>query len=201
MAAGETFKASVIAQVTDGTAIVMDFGYADTDGNVHIDTNQAAGDFQTLVQALLLAALPDDTTIKKYRFACVKGTHKGEIGYVEGVNMAGEVSAVNRQPTEICISMKRSTGYASRRDRGRIFFGPVANVFTDNANVSKVAVTSNILTDALELLRANLVTQAAGLLPVILAADGSYIANHFVTRVSLGEVFTHHKSRRPRVGA
>lgn len=200
MAAGECFKASIICEGDDGTAYVFDYGFADTDGQVHIDTGIAAGNFQTLVQNYYVAALPTDVTIKKYRFACVNGAHKGEIGFVNDVNVAGEASAVNRYPNEIAISMRRSTGYASRRDRGRVFFGPVSAIWGNNANVNKVDLTAPALQDLRDLGKATLATQGAGLFPVILAANGTY-NGRIIVRVDIAEVFVHHKTRRPRVGA
>lgn len=200
MAANETFRASVIMEGNLGTAVVYDFGYVDNSGGgTHIDTGTAAGDFQTLVQATLVAALPTHITFKKYRFACVGGTHLGEIGYVDvppdTVTGSDESDVL---PMEICISLKRATGYASRRDRGRVFFGPCIRGFQSADNVDKV-VPSPYLEAVRDLLKANLVTQTVTLKPVILAGNGTY-NGRLITKVAIGEVFTHRKSRRWRVG-
>jgi hypothetical protein len=203
MAVGETFKATIIAQHNDGTAIINDFGYVDLAGSsAHIDTGTAAGAFQTLVQAVFVAAMVADVSIFRYRFACVGGTHKGEIGFVDvsggiaGANTSGEL------PKEMCISMKRQTGYASKRDRGRIFFGPVAldywagpTIAPDkvNAGVAEIVAVSNLL-------KANLTVSAVVLSPVILAGDGTY-SGKVINRVSIPSELVHRKSRRVRVGA
>lgn len=199
MAEGETFKATVISTTNNGNAIVFDWGYVDlSSGSGHIDTGIAAGDFQTLVQAKLLAALPEGVTIRKYRFACVGGTHNGEIGYVEtsGGGYEGSVDNSNMLPLEMAISMKRSTGYASRRDRGRIFFGPVASEFRSTENSDQTVITTE-LTNVLNLLKADLTTQSRTLRPVILASDGTY-SGRIIIKVAQGLVFVHRKSRRFR---
>lgn len=198
---GETFKASVIGQLDDGTAVVFDFGYAHIDSpNVHIDTSIAAGNFQTLVQQLMADALPTDYNFKKYRFACVSGANIGEIGYVDvSPPVAGGLSPVNRYPNELCASLRRSTGYSTRRDRGRVFFGPLATTLIDNANINKV-VTDTALVDVASLLKSNLVTQGVTLKPVILSSSGSY-NGRVVIKSSVAEVIVHRKTRRPRIGA
>lgn len=201
MAIGETFKATVIGELDDGTAVVFDFGYADTAaGSTHIDTATAAGDFQGTVQDDMANALPEDFTFKKYRFACVGGTAHGEIGYVDVTPAVhGQLTAVNRSPNELCAALKRSTGYAARNERGRIFFGPLSVTVHDNANVNKVDTGGLLLTVA-NLLKANLVTQTRTLKPVILNAAGGY-SGHFVTTASVAAVMVHRRTRRPRVGA
>lgn len=202
MATGENFKASVIAQLDDGTGVVFDFGYTDNvSGSVHLDMGIAAGNFQTLVQNTLALALPTDYSIVRIRFACVQGVHLGEIGYVEvSPPVAGSLSAVNRYPNEMAISVKRSTGFASRRDRGRIFLGPVSAELADNANVNKVIASNALLINVANLLKSNLTTGGVTLKPVILSSAGTYSGN-IVNRVSVAAVLVHHKSRRPRVGA
>jgi len=202
MAEGEHFKATIICQTNLETAIVFDFGYADvTAGAGHVDTGIAAGDFQTLVQAKLAALLPTPVAIMKYRFACVLGTHIGEIGFVEGDPI---IVGLNEPdyilPSEVCISVKRNTGYASRRDRGRVFFGPVGSNLRDPDNTDKVKTTDADLVNFRNLLKTNLVTQTRTLEPVILAADGTH-SGHKIVNVAIAEVFVHRKSRRLRVGA
>ena len=200
MANGETFKASVIGELADGTGVVFDFGYVDNNpSSVHLDTGTMAGDFQTLVQAIMATSLPDDYTFKRYRVACVSGAHAGEIGYVEvSPPVLGQASAVNRMANELCVSIKRATGHASRRDRGRIFFGPIPLGAMDNANVNKIVPT--FYSDVAELLKANLTTSATVLKPVILNSAGAYSGN-LVNRVGIADVIVHRKSRRPRQGA
>lgn len=201
MAEGETFKASAILQGSLGTAVVFDFGYVDLDsGTGHIDTNLAAGDFQTLVQSKMAAVLPEGVTFKRYRFACVGSTsHKGEVGYVEvDPPVTGTLGNEGVLPMEMCISLKRSTGYSSRRDRGRVFFGPVCIDFRDPNNVDFVAPTNN-LNLVRDLLKTNLVTNTRTLRPVILAADGTY-SGRTISRVAIGQTFVHRKTRRFRVG-
>lgn len=202
MATGENFKASVIGELDDGTAIVFDFGYTDNvSGSVHLDTATAAGNFQTLVQAVMANALPDDFHFRRYRFACVAGTHVGEVGYVEVAgDVPGAMSAVNRYPNELAVAVKRNTGYSSRRDRGRIFFGPVSTGLADNANVNKVIPDGANITAVANLLKANLTTGGVVLKPVILSSAGTY-SGHVVINVGVAAVLVHHKSRRPRTGA
>lgn len=202
MAEGETFRFSMIGQGNAGTAIVFDFGFVDlTSGTGHVDTGIAAGDFQTLVQAKIVACLPTEYTVKRYRCACVGGTHKGEIGYVEvDPPVAGGVDGDYILPAEMAISLKRSTGYSSRKDRGRVFFGPVCSQFHDAAtNIDFVVQDDANLNAVRDLLKTNLTTQTRVLHPVILAADGTY-SGRTVCNVSIGQVFVHRKTRRFRVG-
>jgi hypothetical protein len=201
MAALETFKASIIANLADGTAIVNDYGYTDdSSGTTHIDCGTGAGAFQTLVQATYIAALPSNWKTVRYRFACVGGTHKGELGFVEDATHQGALDSDNQLPAELCISMKRNTGHSSRRDRGRVFFGPVATDFINvDADWDKVPANP-LLTAVANLGKAALTVGGVTLHPVILAADGTY-SGRVVINVSIGPTFVHRRSRRIRVGA
>lgn len=197
---GETFRATVIASLNAGTtAVVFDFGYMDQSGGAtHLDTQTAAGDFQTLVQAALAAVLPSTLTFNRYRFACVGGTHVGEIGYVEvdpPVN-GGLAVVAGVLPNEICISLKRRTGYSTPHDRGRIFLGPVASDLWSTSPNKPDRTFADLIT-ARDLLALPLTTQAVELAPVILKADGTS-EGRMITHVAIGEVYTHRKSRRPR---
>lgn len=197
---GEIFKASVIGELDDGTAIVNDFGFFDsTSGSGHIDTGTAAGDFQTFIQAAMVAMLPDIYTFKRYRFACVNGPSIGEVGYVEvSPPVTGGASSTNRMPNEICICVKRSTGHAGRGDRGRIFLGPVAEAYVSDANHPDYAA-SDLLTLANKL-KANLTTQSRVLKPVLIKPDGTSNGRP-ILQVNVNRVFCHRRTRRPRVGA
>lgn len=202
MATGETFKCSVIGELDDLTAVVFDFGYVQLGGsaNDHIDTGTGAGAFQTLVEATMAAALPDDFNFVKYRFACVGGAHLGEIGHSFPANpLEGDLVSANRSPNELCASLKRSTGYASRRDRGRVFFGPLSTAVHDNGNVNKVDVAGPLLAVANKL-KSNLAVAGITLSPVILAADGTY-SGRIVINTSVAAVMVHRRTRRPRTGA
>lgn len=199
----QTFKASILCQdQTNGTAYTFDFGYRENSGTApHIDTGTAAGNFQTLVQAPFLAIIPERVNIVRYRFATVYGPYKGEIGFVEA-NQAGLLSiAGHLMPQEIAICLKRATGYASRRDRGRIFFGPVdpATFQQSEPNGDEVVTTVTDLVTVANLLKSNLTTGGHTLEPVILAADGTH-AGRTVIKVSIAPVFAHRKTRRLRVG-
>lgn len=202
MGLGENFKASVLMSISTGAAFVFDFGFTDNaSGTTHVDTGTAAGDFQTLVQAKLQAVLPDGVRFDRYRFACVAGSHAGEIGYVDvSPPVYGLADSTNALPCEIAISLKRSTGYASRHDRGRVFLGPVPAALRDTSNTDKVLLSDSSLQQARDLLKADLVTQTRTLKPVILAKDGSYFMGRVVTKVSIGEIFVHQRSRRIRQG-
>ncbi len=200
MALNETFRATVIAEVNTGQAIVFDYGYQQQSaGSEHLDTGTAAGDFQTLVQATLAAALPTGLTFKKYRFACVGGTHVGEIGFVVVDPAVTGAQDSDPLPLEIALSMKRSTGHASRRDRGRVFFGPIVEDLRDTGNSDKPLAGSSQLSDVCNLGKADLTTGGVTLRPVLLSGDGT-TTGHVITTVEVGDVFVHHKSRRLRVG-
>jgi len=203
MATGETFKASIIAQHADGTAIINDFGYVDLAGSsAHIDTGIAAGNFQTLVQAKFLLAMDSNVRIYRYRFACVGGTHKGEIGYVDVAGGIAGALGSGTLPKEMAISMKRQTGHASKSDRGRIFFGPVSTDFwlgpVSDVDLCDPGITP--LVNVADLLKATLTTGAVTLSPVILNAAGTYSGN-IINHVSIPSELVHRKSRRVRVGA
>lgn len=202
MAEGETFKATVIGRLQDGTAVCFDFGYVDlTSGTGHIDTGTAAGDFQTLVQAKLAAVLPDIFTFQRYRFACVGGAAKGEIGYVDVSPIVnGSLLGDGHLPNEIAISVKRSTGHSSRSDRGRIFLGPVAQGLLDADHLNSPDLTNSDLLAVKDLLKANLITGTRTLRPVILNAAGTY-SGRTVSMTSIGSIFVHRRTRRPRSGA
>lgn len=197
---GENFRATIIMQGNLGTAFVNDFGFTDNaGGSFHFDMGTAAGDFETMIQAAWLAILPDDVSIVKYRFACVHGPSLGEIGFVElNPPQPGLLTSSDQLPAEICISFKRNTGHASRRDRGRVFFGPVNGEFHQEPNPDLVTVTP-ALTTASGMLINPLTTQGHLLQPVILAADGTYSGRLVVNR-SIAPVFVQRKSRRFRVG-
>src|SRR6478672_5576815 len=143
MAEGDTYRATVIMRASAGTQIVFDFGYVDvSSGATHIDMGTAAGDFQTLVQGTLAAALPSTQTFIRYRFACLKTVQAGEVGYVDvDPPVVGDKTVTlvtDVLPLEMCVSMKRNTGHTSRRDRGRVFFGAVCSTFRDSVNVDKI---------------------------------------------------------------
>lgn len=201
MAAGETFKATIIGELDDGTAIVNDYGYVDdSSGTVHIDCGTAAGAFQTLIQAAYVAALPNNWHTVRYRFACVGGTHKGELGFVEDSTTVGALETDDQLPAEMCISLKRNTGHSSRRDRGRIFFGPVASFFVSGSTPWDKPIPGPLLTAVMNLGKATLTVSSVALHPVILAANGSY-SGRIIVNVGIGETYVHRKSRRLRVGA
>lgn len=197
---GELFRASIVMlHIPSGTAFVNDFSYADkSSGSTHIDTNVAAGDFQTLVQAKFQAALPESMNFVKYRFACVAGGHAGEVGEVVLTDTQnGELTGGTTLPNEVCISLKRSTGYATRRDRGRIFFGPVHSDLY-GASRNSPDLESGQLQDVMNLLKTNLVTQTRTLKPIILSSTNT-TNGHDIVRASIGHLYTHRKSRRPRL--
>lgn len=200
MATYQTFKASVIGFLTAGTRIVFDYGFYDDSGSSpHIDTGTAAGDFQTLVQATLAAALPTEFTFDKYRFACTFGTFMGEIGYVVvDPPVAGTLTGGSILPAEIAISMKRNTGLASRSDRGRVFFGPVHSNYQNTTNGDLVEPDAT-LTAVADLGKATLTTGSTVLKPGLIKSDGSSLL-HQIINTSFGPVFTHRKSRRFRIG-
>ncbi len=200
MAVNETFRASIIGQLTpSGTAIVFDFGYRDPSGSAHVDCGTAAGNFQTLMQSTFANALPSAFIFVRYRFACVSGAHDGEIGYTDVIPPVTGALGPEMLPPEIAISMKRNTGHASRRDRGRIFFGPVSPDYRQAPDNDLVLASATELINVSNKLKADLVTGATTLKPVILAADGSYSGND-VIQVAIGPIFVHHKSRRTRGG-
>jgi hypothetical protein len=200
MALNDTFRATIIAKMDNGTAIVFDYGYQQQSaGSEHLDTGTAAGNFQTLVQATYLAALHTTVGITRYRFACVHGDHVGEIGFVE-VDPPQQGSGDGALlPQEIAISMKRSTGYSSRKDRGRVFFGPCLAAYAPGTDFDLVDTTIAELQAVRDLGKATLTTGGVTLKPVLLAGDGT-TNGHVITRVAMGPVFVHHKSRRLRVG-
>jgi hypothetical protein len=203
MATGETFKATIIAQHNDGTAIINDFGYVDlAGGSTHIDTGTAAGAFQTLVQATFVAAMVSDVSIYRYRFACVGGTHKGEIGYTDVSGGIPGAATNGYLPKEIAVSMKRQTGHASKKDRGRIFFGPVTIDYWlgPSSDVDKIDAGNALLVAVANLLKATLTVSSIALQPVILSSAGTYSGN-LINHVSIPSELVHRKSRRVRVGA
>lgn len=199
----QTFKASILCQdETNGTAYTFDFGYRENSGTApHIDTGTAAGNFQTLVQASFLAIMPERVHIRRYRFATVYGPFKGEIGFVEADEEGGITPSGHLLPQEVAISFKRSTGYSSRRDRGRIFFGPVdpGNFQQAEPNGDLVENADSRLVTVSNLLKNTLTTQGSTLDPVILAADGTH-TGRIVIKTSINPVFVHRKTRRLRVG-
>lgn len=199
----QCFKASILCQdETNGTAFTFDYGYREAGGTApHVDTGTAAGAFQTLVQASYVAILPERVKLVRYRFATVYGPFKGEVGFVETGGLAGDVEVTtNLLPQEVAIAFKRSTGHASRRDRGRVFFGPVDSTLFQmpQPNGDEVNVTTPLQT-ACDLNKANLTVGAVTLQPVILAADGTH-SGFIVIHATVAPVFVHRKTRRIRVG-
>jgi len=201
MASNETFRGTIIAEMpATHVAIVADFGYQDqSGGNVHLDMGIAAGDFQTLVQGDWRAAMRDDVTIRTYRFACEASTHghAGEVGFIENVNLDGAISQTAADlPNEICISIKRRTGFTGPRNRGRVFFGPVSHTYRNGLN--GVVITDALLNALGALLTSNLSTQTVDLKPVILGANG-VTTGHVCNTYSIALEFTHRKSRRTKL--
>lgn len=199
MPLNDLFRASVHGLWRDVTGIVFDFGFVDSSsGAGAVDTNIAAGDFQTLVQATLAAALPPEYTFKSYRFACVAGVGVGQIGHVDVYPAVdGQLSENSALPPEIAIAMRRRTGYASRSDRGRLFFGPVHYQFVDSSDPDKV-VEDSLLHDVRDLLKTNLVTQTRVLKPCLISA-GNTNNGHNIIESGIGERTVHRTSRRTRV--
>lgn len=197
----ETFRGTVIGSTGSGVnAILFDFGFRDnTGGSVHIDTGTAAGDFQTLVQSVLAAVLPSTYTFVRYRFACVGGDHVGEIGFVEvSPPVNGDNSVFDYiLPNEIAISLKRATGYSSRHDRGRVFLGPVGS-YLASASSNKPDAANTDLIAAANLVKAVLTTGGVALTPVILSSAGT-TNGRTIIHASIGQVYVHRRSRRPRV--
>ena len=200
MSNGECFRASVIAEApATHTAFVYDFAYQDqTGGAVHIDTSLAAGDFQTLIQADLLAILPSNITIRKYRFACVSGPHIKEVGTVDDVGQSGAISAGSGDlPFEQCISIKRTTGFAGGTHRGRIFFSPVAATFRLAQN--GVNAGASDLETFRDLLKADLTTSGEALTPIILPGNPTTALRKPIIHVAIATTVVHRVSRRPRL--
>jgi len=201
MAANETFRATMIAEMpATHVAIVADWGYQDqTGGSVHLDMNQAAGDFQSFMQAALIAAMRSDVTIRKYRFACEASTHghEGEVGYVENVNQDGSISQTSADlPNEICISIKRRTGYKGPKNRGRLFWGPVSH--TQRVGLNGVDITNSDLNSLGDLLTQPLTTGTVALAPVILGNKG-VTGGKVINTYSIALEFVHRKSRRTKL--
>lgn len=201
MALGEHFRASVFMLTPDGSVLVNNYGYLDNNsGSAHIDMGTACGDFQTLIQSDLAAALPDNTKIFKYRFACVFGTHAGEVGFLEVTpNVAGGAASPAAFPNEVCICLKRNTGHTSRTDRGRIFLSPISPSFVSAVDPNQVDTTAAELTALANTLKANLTTSAITLKPIIVDSDGDSTEN-VIVNVGITPEFRHRKSRRPTVG-
>lgn len=200
MAANENFKVSILCVDVGGQSFVFDYGFHDDSGGaVHIDTNQLASDFQTAHEAAWRACLHQDVQIARYRAACVLGAHKGEVGYIDTAPGVAGTYEGDLLPREICMAFRRSTGYASRRDRGRIFFGPLTKDRQTNANPDICAPQAVDFT-LCDTLKANLLTQTVTLKPVILAADGTY-SGHLVNKVAIASIFCHRKTRRFRAPA
>lgn len=199
MAEGETFRATLIGESNQGTAFVFDFGYVDLgSGGGHIDCGIGAGVFQALVQDVMAECLPEAFAFRKYRFACLAGAHAGEVGYVtvDPIVHGNEIGDV--LPAEIAISLKRNTGHTSRRDRGRIFFGPVLRgIRTDDNNTDLVDRNNNALKAVRDLLKENITVEGRVLRPVVLSAAGTY-SGRTIVNVDIGDVFVHRKSRRFR---
>lgn len=202
MAGSQTFRASVILSNLNSSQIVFDFSYADP-GSVatHLDTGIAAGNFQTLVEAVLASALPSTTNIIKYRFATVSGPFAGEIGYVVRTTpLPGGISSLQTLPNEIAISMKRNTGHASRSDRGRFFFGPIDVTFQEPTNPDLVIDTGSLLPPVTNLSTTSLVTGGVTLTPALL--DSAHAWNgHALVNSSVGPVFVHRRTRRFGIGS
>lgn len=201
MASLETFRASVYGILDVGTAVVFDYSYVDnTGGSTHIDTGVAAGNFQTLVQTTMAAALPAGFTFTKYRFACVTGTHNGEIGFVDVSPPVTGAMSDEMLPPEICISLQRNTGHSSRHDRGRVFFGPVHPDYQDPSDhPDKVQIDAN-LTAVANLGKAVLTTSGVDLTPCLLSSAGEW-NNNAIINVKINPIFCHRRTRRLRAPA
>lgn len=198
MAEGDIFRATVMGITKDNAAINFDFGYADKAvGSTRLDTGIAAGNFQTLVQTTMVAALDDNTSLYKYRFACTDGPNKGDIGYVEVSPVQGTVVPAIYFPNEMCISLKRNTGRTGRDHRGRIFFGPANEDTVLAADTNQADQASATLLAVRDLLKATLTVSGRTLTPVLLKSNGT-TNGYTIINVGIAAVLCHRKSRRPR---
>lgn len=202
MAAGDNFKVSIIGQESVyGSAIVNDFGLADVGSSAHLDTVAIAAAFQTMIEAKLLACLPQTYSLLKYRCACVAGPHQGEIGFVINNSPPQGGGGNTSLPTEMAISIRRSTGYASRRDRGRIFLGPVdLGQFVDPYHQDQLSASIGPLLTFAGCLASSITVSGTVLSPVILASNGTYSGN-LVIHTQVASTFVHRRSRRAGIGA
>lgn len=201
MAHGEHFRASIIIDDSTSGAIVNNYGYADlTGGSVHLDMGIAAGVFQTLVQEKYAAFLPTTCKIVKYRFACVfSPSHLGEIGFVEPDEpVFGGAATIGMLPAEMAIAIRRNCGTASRMERGRIFLGPVSATYR-SLLTNQPDMTSSVLNDFTNLVKAGITVSGTALSPIIVDADGDS-TEKVIINSSIGPVFVHRRSRRPGVG-
>jgi len=134
----------------------------------------------------------------RYRFACVGGPNVGDVGFVEvAPGTTGTITGVDVFPGEICISMKRNTGHVERTDRGRVFFGPVAETFRLAGTTDTVDTANTDLITFSNLLKSNLTVSGTTLKPAIVSSAGGYSGN-LVINTSIGRIFTHRRSRRIR---
>lgn len=203
MAGGDNFKLSIISQFNPSvTQIVADYGYTDNSGgSLHLDTGDIITSFRTMVETKYRAVLPDCVFIHQYRCQCVASTHgfKGEIGYYDLNPTVAGTNGSETLPPEMAISIRRKTGWASRRDRGRLFLGPVTTSYFSSATPDVVQVDATLLTFA-GTVSESITVSGVVLSPVILSANGTY-SGHLIIANSVPNGWVHRKSRRAGVGS
>lgn len=197
MANGDIIRCSLQGQ-QNATVTVNTWHYVDrSGGSTLFDAPTGAQNFWTFMGGFLLACLTSDWVFTGARFAVVAGPSVGRVGYYYLAAQYGGITPTNPAPPEICISLKRQTGYAARSQRGRLFLGPVDSSLLSNMEQGVVDQTNASLIALANAMRATFTTDGVGLTPVLVGPKPTFTPTAAaVNYVFIAPGTVHRKTRR-----
>lgn len=198
MANGDVIRCSIQGYDSGANSTTVNtWHYVDRSGGSHsFDASTGASDFWSFMGGFLCACLGTTWTANAVRFAIGAGPGIGKVGeFFPTTSNTGGNSFTDACPPEICISLKRWTGYASRSNRGRLFIGPTDAMFFIGIQYGAVDTTNASLIALSNAMKATFTTGTVGCTPVLVnklwvptAAPISYNA--------IAEQSVHRKTRR-----
>lgn len=202
MAAGDVFRLSLLGN--DGfRSIVNTFHYADdSGGSVHINADAFCSDWWTTWSAPLLAAAVNSVNFTAVNVQCILGPNLGDIG-VYGMNAGntGTYGAPDVIP-EICIAITRKITKAGRKNRGRIFWGPLNSGHFSSVPNGEVNTGDASLTSISTILTSSFTTQTVALDPCLVHAAGKPVVYTrtpgIITESVVSQGSVHRKTRRDK---
>jgi hypothetical protein len=196
MATGDVLRMSITG-FFNGTEIVNTWHYKDVSGgSTEFFMATTCADFYTQFWTQLQNCLTTDYILYSIRGAVVAGPGLGRVFTQIYSGITGGNAPSVAQVPEICISIKRSTGYASRANRGRLFLGPVDNIFLTDPEKGEVDTTNSFLLLLAGTTTAIFTTQTVGLVPCLVSKLFVPSAQLLYSGIAPGTV--HRRKRRFR---
>lgn len=199
MANGDIIQFS-IAGFQGSTETVNTWHYKDESGGATVwYPPTCLSDFNAFCYGTLQNCLRTDWNGTAIRFACIAGPNAGMVGYDDINGTTGVIVPTGTEgvPPEICISIKRSTGFASRHDRGRLFLGPVDPSLLTSPTLGIVDQTNASLIALTGIGYAIFTTMGVGLTPVLVNKT-TLVASRQLIQGAIAEGTVHRRKRRSR---